>query len=513
MTSNPSIRPVSILIGALGGQGGGLLAEWITEAAAHAGFQAQSTSIPGVAQRTGATTYYVELYPAATDEDAEPVLSLFPTPGDVDVIIAGELIEAGRMLEMDYASPNKTLLITSTHRLYSIGEKTHLGNGVFPRERVESAAHSLSKRLIAFDALSEARAAGSEANAALLGALAGAGVLPLNNDDYTAAIREVGVAVDRNMKGFETGIRIAQTGPRTSVSTGANGHAATGGALPDVALKQAEKYPALTKMINELAPEPELSAILKQAIVRLIDYQDEKYAASFLDRIKRVRALDRQGTLTAIFARKLAVWLTYEDAIRVADLKTRRSRFRDIAEENKAPAGSVIVVTDYLKPDLDEIYGIMPVGIASPVAKWAERRWPDRRPTLAQHVKTTTVLGFLRLWLLSKTRFLRPRSLRYQHEMVLIDRWQSAVEEAATKDYSLACEVAETAVIIKGYGEVRRRLAAAMIRFLDEILPAATAISESSAAGYKQAADIVRTARRLMLEKETGIEDALLLIR
>ncbi len=58
-------RPVSVLIAALGGQGGGVLTDWIVAAAEHAGLAAQATSIPGVAQRTGATTYYLEVHPVA----------------------------------------------------------------------------------------------------------------------------------------------------------------------------------------------------------------------------------------------------------------------------------------------------------------------------------------------------------------------------------------------------------------------------------------------------------------
>jgi indolepyruvate ferredoxin oxidoreductase beta subunit len=50
-------RPITVLICALGGEGGGVLAEWLVETATHSGYVAQSTSIPGVAQRTGATTY------------------------------------------------------------------------------------------------------------------------------------------------------------------------------------------------------------------------------------------------------------------------------------------------------------------------------------------------------------------------------------------------------------------------------------------------------------------------
>ena len=55
-------QAVSILLCALGGEGGGVLADWLVEVAHHADHPAQATSIPGVAQRTGATTYYLEIF-------------------------------------------------------------------------------------------------------------------------------------------------------------------------------------------------------------------------------------------------------------------------------------------------------------------------------------------------------------------------------------------------------------------------------------------------------------------
>jgi indolepyruvate ferredoxin oxidoreductase, beta subunit len=54
--TGPQARPITILIAALGGEGGGVLTDWIVAAASQLGFPVQSTSIPGVAQRTGATT-------------------------------------------------------------------------------------------------------------------------------------------------------------------------------------------------------------------------------------------------------------------------------------------------------------------------------------------------------------------------------------------------------------------------------------------------------------------------
>src|SRR5580765_1796972 len=131
-------RPVSILISALGGQGGGVLTEWIVAAAAHAGYPAQSTSIPGVAQRTGATTYYLEIYPVhrAVLGGREPVMALAPAPGRVDVVVASELVEAGRAMQNGYVSAERTTLIASTHRVYATVEKMQMADGRYDSERV-----------------------------------------------------------------------------------------------------------------------------------------------------------------------------------------------------------------------------------------------------------------------------------------------------------------------------------------------------------------------------------------
>lgn len=501
-------RPVSILIAALGGQGGGVLTDWIVAAAEHAGLAAQATSIPGVAQRTGATTYYLEVYPVAAERGApRPVFSLYPTPGDVDVIIASEFLEAGRTLELDYASPERTTLVASTHRLFAIGERTVLGDGVFPEERLREAARALSRRTVAFDALAAARAAGSEVNAVLLGAFAATGSLPIGGAAYEAAIRE-GVAVERNLAGFKAGHEIAALG--TSLD------AAPPAARPWPALR-AERAAALGRRgpaflalcaVAEAELDPALHATVGEALARLVDYQDARYAERFLALVREVRARDGGTRLTERFARRLAVWATYEDAIRVADLKTRRARFERIRAEQGAPADATLVVTDYLKPELDEIYGILPAVIGRPVARWAERRWPDTRPTLGQHVRTTSVLGFLRVWLLGRLRFLRPRSLRAEREWALIERWRAAVLAAAPLDAELAVEITEAAGIVRGYGEVRRRLAAAFVRLLDEIVTPAIARDRAAGGGYAPSRALVAEARRLLLIDEKGIDAA-----
>ena len=465
--SDPGL--LSLLIPAVGGQGGGVLAEWIVEAAAAAACRAHGTSIPGVAQRTGSTTYYVELCreDGETGEGPEPVFSLYPVPGALDVLLAPELLEVGRMIELGFPSPARTTIITSTHRLFSIHEKIATGRGIYPREQLEAGARAFSRRLIAFDALALAREQGTEANAVLLGALAASGALPISVTAFRKAIADKGVQVEANLRGFEAGMAVVARGdagavpgagvgssaPKAEVATEptpAPGTAAAG--TPGAAVIADHE---LARRVGEF-PEA-LRPTIMVAVARLVDYQDRAYAVRYLERLGPFVALN-DLELLRIVARQLAVWMTYEDAIRVADLKTRASRFERILRDARSPDAEV-VVTDYLKPDLDELYGVLPYRLVAPLARWAERRWPHGRPTLGQHVRTTTVSGYLRLWLLARLRRLRPVSYRAHHEHALMEQWLAAVRAAGRRG-DLARELARAAGLVKGYGDVRRRMVA-----------------------------------------------------
>ena len=131
-------RPITILIAALGGEGGGVLADWIIAAATSQDYPVQSTSIPGVAQRTGATTYYVEIYPAKNSElgGKRPIMTLTPSPSYVDVMVASELLEAGRAMQNGYVTPDRTTLVASTHRIFTVLEKSAMGDGRVDEQRI-----------------------------------------------------------------------------------------------------------------------------------------------------------------------------------------------------------------------------------------------------------------------------------------------------------------------------------------------------------------------------------------
>ena len=168
-------RLISIAVLALGGQGGGVLVDWIVDLAEHAGWTAQATSVAGVAQRTGATIYYIEL--AEPTPGREPVLALMPVPGEVDILIAAELMEAGRSVERGFVTPDRTTVITSSHRTYAVQEKMAPGNGTADSQAVLAAVQAAAQRVVADDMQALAVRNGSVISACLVGALAGSGVL------------------------------------------------------------------------------------------------------------------------------------------------------------------------------------------------------------------------------------------------------------------------------------------------------------------------------------------------
>src|ERR1700730_7749275 len=112
-------RAITVAILAMGGEGGGVLADWIVDLAENSGYLAQTPPVPAVAQGTGSTSYYIEMFPEAAARAAgkEPVLALMPVPGEVDVVIASELMEAGRAVQRGLVTPERTTRIASTNRV------------------------------------------------------------------------------------------------------------------------------------------------------------------------------------------------------------------------------------------------------------------------------------------------------------------------------------------------------------------------------------------------------------
>ena len=202
-------KPLAIAVLAMGGQGGGVLVDWIVALCESQHWAAQSTSVPGVAQRTGATVYYIETLPLPQDAPAglRPVLSLMPVPGDVDIVVGAELMEAGRAIQRGLVTPDRTTLIASSHRAYAVVEKQTPGDGIGDADTVYAAALAAAKRFIAFDMAELAEKSGSVISAVLFGALAAAKALPFPRAAFEATIRAAGVGVEPSLRAFRARLR------------------------------------------------------------------------------------------------------------------------------------------------------------------------------------------------------------------------------------------------------------------------------------------------------------------
>jgi indolepyruvate ferredoxin oxidoreductase, beta subunit len=447
--TDPQVRPITILIAALGGEGGGVLTDWIVAAASQLGFPVQSTSIPGVAQRTGATTYYIEIVPVPARElgGNRPILALAPGVGDVDIVLASELMEAGRAVAAGFVTPDRTLMIASTARSYLVVERMAMGDGRYDSARLVKAIedHALEHLLIDMETL--AKQSGAMINAVMLGIIAGCERLPIPVEVFENAIRTDGKAVKLNLRGFRAGLAAAQRA-KGQRAEGGTGKRARGEAAVDFAS-------AIAAMA---APARD---VLAEGTRRLTAYQDNRYAWLYLHRLAPIRTADEGaqagGRLLRETARHLAVRMSYEDVIRVAQAKIEPARMQRIAAEIGAKPGEPFTVTEFLKPGIEEMCSILPPGLAKRILAAAERfGWLDR-VHLAMEVNTASVSGFLRFWCLAKLRRWRPRSYRYQEEQREIEAWLALIGEAAAVSGDLALEVAECARLIKGYGDTHKR--------------------------------------------------------
>jgi indolepyruvate ferredoxin oxidoreductase beta subunit len=489
--------PIKIAILAMGGEGGGVLADWIVDTGEQNGWLAQTTSVPGVAQRTGATIYYVELYPEADArrDGADPVLALMPLPGDVDIVLASELMECGRAVQRGLVTAERTTLIASTHRVYSITEKTALGDGRVDSEALLAHAQRSAKRFVRFDMADAAEQSGSVISAVLFGALAGTGVLPFSRAQFEATIARGGVGVQPSLKAFGAAFARAAGGgdeERAALFEGADepgaatpAHGATVAAPAASALdgttdapSNAEilrfsqddnpsrpanaLHPGVRALLDRVAADfpPHAHAVLREGVRRLIDYQDLDHAALYLDRVARIARgpVDASGQLVAETARHLALWMSYEDTTRVAQLKTRGARFERVRSEVRAGADQVLAIDEYLHPRVQEIAETLPATLGRRVERAGWLRSAVERATRKGRIVTTSSLGgFLLLRTVAAMRRWRRATTRYAAENAAIEAWLDRIAGSAAINPELAVEVARCQRLVKGYSDTHER--------------------------------------------------------
>ena len=447
-------EPLALLIAALGGQGGGVLTDWIGHAARTQGLTVQATSTPGVSQRTGGTTYYLELAPPSEPDAIPPVLALTPLPGRVDVVVCAELLEAARMLERGMITPTRTTVIASTHRVFTTIEKMRAGDGRFDCARVVDAVRTLARHAVLFDMEAVRSQHGAAISAVLFGALAGSGALPLPRDACESAIRASGKSVDVSLAAFDTAYQHA-TRAGTEVLGGDQADAdlpAADTALPGV-------------LVDRIATLPvRVMEFVLLGAVRAIAYQDVGYAQRYLGRVERIVRAEALACATETnyevareAARHLALWMCYEDVIRVASLKGRASRLARIRGEVQARHGDVVRVYDLFKPSIYEIAAVLPHAIGAWLERWAPAKDRQRHRGKGVTLQASSVFGAIALRSAAALRPLRPYSLRFAEEQAAIDDWLAVLEKTLALErnvsFEVVLEVARLPRLLKGYGD------------------------------------------------------------
>ena len=444
-----SPRPITLLIAALGGEGGGVLTGWIVAAAEAAGFPVQSTSIPGVAQRTGATTYYIEILPMKASElgGKRPVLALTPGVGDIDIAVASELLEAGRTVANGFVTPSRTSFIGSLSRFYAMDEKIAMGDGRFDNERLIKIITDNARDVLLIDMEALAKQSGSIVSAVMLGTIAGSERLPVTIEQLEAAIRADGKSVDSNLRGFRAGLDAARAKLQPAKSA------------------EKKKYAPVTPELLEHEVSYSMPALAQPVAVegvrRLIAYQGLDYAKLNLARLRPKNEADAaagaHGKLLIEVARHLAVRMSYEDVVRVAQAKISPTRMRRIAQDELRVKNEPYSVHDFLKPGIEELCQLLPPFLARPILAVSERRGWLGRVYFGMEINSTSISGYLRFLMLAKLRRLRPYGYRYAQEQAQIDSWLGLIVEATRRSLELGIETAECARLIKGYGDTFAR--------------------------------------------------------
>jgi hypothetical protein len=202
--------------------------------------------------------------------------------------------------------------------------------------------------------------------------------------------------------------------------------------------------------------------VVSAGIHRLIDYQGPSYAGLYVDRLRRF--VDRRGVDDAMLieiARLMAMRMSYEDPIRIAQLK--------LAEIEVAPGGPHLQSTDDVRKfRLDELIGALPAIVAEPVLDTLDWVGWAHRP-VSIRFSTTSRWGIRRLKIEASLRRWRLFSVRYAKERPWVERWLHMIDRSLTKQPQAASEIVQTAIMVQGYGDAYRQGLADWHAIIDDL--------------------------------------------
>jgi len=172
--------------------------------------------------------------------------------------------------------------------------------------------------------------------------------------------------------------------------------------------------------------------------------------------------------------------MSYDDVIRVADLKTRAERAERIRGEVGAAGDDVVGTEEYFHPRWEEIVSLLPAGLAdrldaSPRLKGFLAPRMDR----GRRIQTHTLIGHLQLRFVAGLRRWRRGNRRHAHEVAHLEAWLREVERALPQDRLLGIELLRCRRLVKGYSDTHARGSS---RF-DQVMQAARTLKGRPDAG------------------------------
>lgn len=484
---------IKLAILAVGGQGGGVVSDWIVHLAETNGWYAQATSVPGVAQRTGATIYYIEMVP---DRGKTPILALMPSPGDVDIVLAAELMEAGRAMMRGLVTPERTTLIASSHRAFAVSEKSASGNGIADSATVVETARKTARRFVAADLEAIAARNGSVISASLFGALAAASVLPFPRESFEATIQSGGKGIKASLRAFHEAFDAALAPGALDAKPESSPARIEG---PAALL---DRYQALAARIDDEMPADSRD-MAKRGLAKVVEFQDLGYGEEYLGRLVKIAALDHDlggdgkgRALTREAAKYIANAMAYDDVIRVARIKTESQRFERVRDEVHVRDAQVLKLTEFMHPCMEEVCGMLPAKLGRAIeSRPGLFKALDRLVNRGRHVRTDGIFWYTVLYALSGLRRFRRRLLRHEVEQAHLTRWLGEAERVARRNYDLGVEVLRCRRLIKGYSDTHAR---GLSRY-DKVLSALPLLVDR-----QDGADWLRRLREAALKDENG---------
>jgi indolepyruvate ferredoxin oxidoreductase beta subunit len=354
-----------------------------------------------------------------------------------------------------FVTPDKTTLIGSTHRALAVSEKTVPGDGIADSAEVRAAAEIAAKSLLLLDLEQIATQTNSVISASLFGALCASGALPFKRQAFEEAVRSSGKGVRASIQAFELAINTIQS-PEVKITASTE-------------LKVNHQPTGPVKLLNawsQLRREIDLMPIQVQGMVllglkKIVDFQNIKYGNEYINKIKEIISKDSKKAdfeFSREAAKYLANAMSYDDLIRVADLKTRQSRMDRINIEMKVDKAMRLKLTEYFHPRAEEVVGLFPKNIGKWFEESAKRmKLLNRLVNKGRRLKSTSLPAFFVLFSLGGLRSYRTRTWRHEVERIHREAWLEVAFAYLPKKYNLAVEIIKCRRLIKGYSDTHAR--------------------------------------------------------